>query len=253
MLLEVKNLNKKFHIKNNFLMTTTGLVQAVDDVSFSLGEAKTVGVVGESGCGKTTLAKILAGLITADSGEIFLNGKDVSSRRNFSGEFQLVFQDSFNSLDPRMNVLDIIAEPLVVSKDCFGKDVVVQKVVDLLLLVGLKKDDVLKYPSQLSGGQRQRINIARALASSPKIIICDEPVSNLDVSVGAQILNLLLDIQKKTKTAYIFISHDLRIVEHVSDDVLVMQNGKIVESAASSCIWKCPTHPYTKKLLGATF
>ncbi len=248
-LLEVKNLKKYFSVSKGFL-------HAVDDISFSIEEGQTLGVVGESGCGKSTLGRTLLGLIPATDGTIMFEGHDVTKvsrrqRKELQKEMQFIFQDPFSSLDPRMTVSELIAEPLEVHHVCRNKKERQQRVTELMETVGLAERFEKSYPHELDGGRRQRIGIARALAMNPKFIICDEPVSALDVSIQAQILNLLQDLQESKNLAYIFITHDLSVVRHISDRIMVMYLGCMVEMSASKELFRYPLHPYTKGLISA--
>lgn len=252
--LEVKNLKTYYPIKGG-LFKKRAYVKAVDGVSFSVEKGETVGLVGESGCGKSTLGRTLIRLEKADSGTVDLNGKDIlklkgSSLRTIRRNIQMIFQDPYGSLNPRMSIYSMLDEVLALHTD-LKKNERMDKIASLLDIVGLRPDHMRRYPHQFSGGQRQRIGIARALAVSPEIIIADEPVSALDVSVQAQIINLLEELQKKTQTAYLFIAHDLAVVEHISDRVLVMYLGKIVESGPAREVCSNPAHPYTKALISA--
>lgn len=254
--LEVKNLVKKFPSgKKGFLSKPTGFVHAVDDVSLTIESGQTLGVVGESGCGKSTLGRVMTHLLPATSGQVLLNGKDVTFAKGnelnqMRKTVQMIFQDPYSSLNPRHTVGRIVEMPLLVQKinPPMGRK---KKVQELLELVGLNPEHYNRYPHEFSGGQRQRIGIARALALEPKIIIADEPVSALDVSIQAQILNLLQDLQKQLGLSYLFIAHDLSVVKHVSDRVAVMYLGKIVEEASSQMLYSNPQHPYTKALMSA--
>jgi len=248
-LLEVKNLKKYFD-------TPKGKLHAVDDISFSLDKGKTLGLVGESGCGKSTTGRVILRLIEATDGEITYNGVKIrdlknNQMRNLRKEMQIIFQDPFSSLDPRMTVSEIIEEPIKLNKIIKNKDERFERVLELMDLVGLSRRLMNTYPHELDGGRRQRIGIARALSLNTKIIICDEPVSALDVSIQAQILNLLKELQKKLGLTYIFITHDLSVVNHFSDDIAVMYLGKLVEKASAEELFSHPIHPYTKALLSA--
>lgn len=255
-LLEVKNIKKHFPIKDKQMFSTKKqYVQAVNGVSFSINEGETFGLVGESGCGKSTLARLIMGLIKADSGEINfegrnfleLRGKELRKNRK---SMQMVFQKPYESLNPKMTVADIISAPLDIH-GVYSKLERAQKVKDLLEMVGLSPQYMNRYPHEFSGGQRQRIGIARAIALHPKLVICDEAVSALDVSIRSQILNLLNDLQKEFKLTYLFISHDLSVVKHVSDKIGVMYLGEMVEVGEAETIYKNPKHPYTQALLSA--
>jgi oligopeptide transport system ATP-binding protein len=231
-------------------------VKAVDGVSFTINEGETVGLVGESGCGKTTLGRTIVRLYEPTAGEIRFQGENVAGfngdrLKAFRRQAQMIFQDPVGSLNPRMTVGAIVGEPLRVHKLSKSKKDEQERVAELLKSVGLSPDHARRYPHEFSGGQRQRIGIARALAVQPKFIVCDEPVSALDVSVQAQIINLLQDLQEQFKLTYLFIAHDLAVVEHISDRVLVMYYGKIVEAASAEQIYANPQHEYTKKLLAA--
>jgi len=254
-ILEVNNLKKYFPIREGFFLRHTGDVKALDGTSFTLREGETLGVVGESGCGKSTLGKTIIRLHDPTEGEIILNGKNMESMKKnelrlHRKDIQMIFQDPFASLDPRMTVGKILREPLDVHQvgDPKERD---QMVKDLLKSVGLKEMHLNRYPHEFSGGQRQRISVARSIALKPKLIIADEPVSALDVSIQAQVLNLLKDIQKKLNLTLIFISHDLSVVEHMCDRIAVMYLGKIVEICDREELFKNPKHPYTQALIGA--
>lgn len=254
MLLQVKNLKKIFYIKKGIFGKSYTL-SPVDDISFDLEKGKTLGLVGESGCGKSTTAKLILRLIPATSGKVYFEEKDIFSlnkdlMRSLRKEMQLVFQNPYSCLNPRMKIGDIISEPVIIHK-LANKRQRKEKVAQLLKLVGLSPDWHNRYPHEFSGGQQQRIGIARALATYPKLIILDEPVSSLDVSIQAQIINLLQDLQQELNLTYIFISHDLRMVRQMSDKVAVMYLGKIVELADTSELYTHPAHPYTKKLLSS--
>ncbi len=258
-ILKVENLIKYYPIKKGLFRKVVGHVKAVDGIDFFIREGETLGLVGESGCGKSTTGRCITKLINPTNGKVNFklndNFRDIVSadkdelkviRRNI----QIIFQDPFSSLDSRMSIRDIIAEPLKVNKIGDRKSRT-EKVEEILERVGLNSYQMNRYPHEFSGGQRQRIGVARALALNPKVIICDEPVSALDVSVQAQVLNLLEDLQKDFNFTYLFIAHDLSVVEHISDRVMVMYLGKIVEVADADCIYQSPKHPYTESLLGS--
>jgi oligopeptide transport system ATP-binding protein len=255
-LLEVRNLKVYFPIRTGVLRRHTGDVKAVDDVSFTVEAGSTVGLVGESGSGKTTIGRALLKLIPSTAGQVLFSGKDIlplgeGEFRPYRREMQMIFQDPFGSLNPRLSILQIIGEAMEIHFPQMTRADRRERVADLLKKVGLKPEMMERYPHEFSGGQRQRIGIARALAVEPKFIVCDEPVSALDVSVQAQIVNLLQDLQEQLGLTYLFIAHDLAVVEHISDHVLVMYHGKIVESASSEAIYEDPQHDYTRKLLAA--
>lgn len=248
-LLEVKNLKKYFDTPN-------GVLHAVDDVSFQVEKGKTLGVVGESGCGKSTTGRAILRLHEPTSGEIIFNGQNITKvpsqeMRKLRSEMQIIFQDPFASLNPRKTVSEIIGEPLRLHKVYKNKQDQQKRVLELMELVGLSERLNNTYPHELDGGRRQRIGIARALAMNPKFIVCDEPVSALDVSIQAQILNLLKKLQKELGLTYIFITHDLSVVNYFSDEIMVMYLGKVVEHATAEQLFGHPTHPYTKALLSA--
>lgn len=248
-LLEVRHLKKYFN-------TPRGKLHAVDDVTFSIEKGKTLGVVGESGCGKSTMGRAILRLIEPTGGEVYFNGKDVrkmsnSEMRKMRSKMQLIFQDPFSSLNPRKSILQTIEEPLKYLGKYPDGDKRFSRVVELMDTVGLDRRLIGAYPHELDGGRRQRIGIARALAMEPEFIVCDEPVSALDVSIQAQVLNLLQDIQKDLGLTYIFITHDLSVVKHISDDIAVMYLGRMVEKAPSDELFENPLHPYTKALLSA--
>lgn len=248
-ILEVRNLKKYFNTPN-------GILHAVDGVSFSIERGKTLGIVGESGCGKSTTGRTLLRLIEPTSGEVIFDGDNIaklnkSQLRNKRAEMQLIFQDPFSSLDPRKTVSQLIREPIVLHKKRKGEKAIDTRVHELMELVGLADRLYNAYPHELDGGRRQRIGIARALALEPKFIVCDEPVSALDVSIQAQILNLLKDLQDKLGLTYIFITHNLSVVYYFADDIAVMYLGKLVEKAPANELFEHPVHPYTKALLSA--
>ncbi|MCQ4727198.1 ATP-binding cassette domain-containing protein [Anaerotignum faecicola] len=248
-LIETKGLKKYFK-------TRRGLLHAVDDVNFKIFKGQTLGVVGESGCGKSTLGRVMIRLLDATEGEVLFNGdnimrydkKQVDEMRK---DLQIIFQDPYASLNPRMSVSEIIAEPLKVCKMVTGKKELEERVFDLMKQVGLAERLVNAFPHELDGGRRQRIGVARALALEPKFIVCDEPVSALDVSIQAQVLNLLMDLQEKLGLTYMFITHDLSVVKHISTEIAVMYLGQCVEKAPADELFDNPVHPYTKALLSA--
>jgi oligopeptide/dipeptide ABC transporter ATP-binding protein len=254
-LLNVENLKTWFPIKKGFLRKTIGHVKAVDDISFQIPAGSTFGLVGESGSGKTTAARTIARLIGATGGKVYFNGENIlplkqSKLRKIRKDMSMVFQDPYSSLNPRMTIGSIIAEPLKVHKIATGPQLA-DRIAILLEKVGLSASHINRYPHEFSGGQRQRIGVARALALEPKLVICDEPVSALDVSIQSQILNLLKDLQEQFNLTYLFIAHDLSVVEFISDIVAVMYLGKIVEIASADALYEKPLHPYTKLLLSA--
>ncbi len=255
-LLEVKNLKKYFYLRSGFFFQkSTGSVKAVDDISFKIKEGQTFGLVGESGCGKSTTARVILRLTDPTGGKVIYNGKDIfylSRKKMFDvrRDIQIIFQDPYASLSPRMTIGDIISEPMEIHK-LGDKSYRKKRVKNLLKVVGLNPEHINRYPHEFSGGQRQRVGVARALALNPKLILCDEPVSALDVSVQAQILNLMTDLQKEFNLTYLFIAHDLSVVKHVSNDIGVMYLGKIVEIASSKDLYENPLHPYTMGLLSA--
>jgi peptide/nickel transport system ATP-binding protein len=258
-LLEVRSLSKFYPIETGLFRRVTGYIRAVDDVNLTIPEGKTLGLVGESGCGKTTLGRCILRTIEPTQGQILLkiDGQEIDIRRLSPRELravrrhmQMVFQDPYGSLDPRKTILDIVGEPLRINKMAKG-NLLAQRVRELMEVVGLDVRYLKRYPHAFSGGQRQRIGIARALSLNPRLIVCDEAVSALDVSVAAQILNLLQDLQKQFNLTYLFIAHDLSIVEHISDRVAVMYLGKIVELADTEDLFRKPKHPYTEALLAA--
>ena len=255
-LLQVKGLTKYFPIKGGLLSREVGRVHAVDGVSLSIAAGETLGMVGESGCGKSTTGRCILRLIEPSAGEVRFNGQDVTAMnpqalREVRRDMQIIFQDPFASLNPRMSVEAIIGEALTIHKLTKSPSEYQARVVDLLETVGLNADHMRRFPHEFSGGQRQRIGIARALAVSPKLIVCDEPVSALDVSIQAQVINLLEDLQAERGLTYLFIAHDLSVVEHISNRVAVMYLGRVVEIAPSRDLYTRPKHPYTEALLSA--
>jgi oligopeptide transport system ATP-binding protein len=254
-LLEIRNLKKHFPVGEGLFSRGKGAVKAVDGVDLTIEEGETVGLVGESGCGKSTLGRTILRLIEPTSGEVNFLGKNLLTMpqrelRDMRRQMQIIFQDPYASLNPRMRVGDIVGEGLEIHKLAKGK-AKRERVMELLHQVGLREDHFDRYPHEFSGGQRQRIGIARALAVSPKFIVCDEPVSSLDVSIQAQIINLLQELQEKMHLTYLFISHDLRVVEHISHRVAIMYLGKVVEIAKGEEIYRNAKHPYTRALLSA--
>ena len=254
-MLIVQNLKTYFPVRSGVFQRVSAWVKAVDDVSFTVKEGETFGLVGESGCGKTTVSRSILRLIPANGGSVFFDGQDVFNLRKnelkaLRRNMQIVFQDPYSSLDPRMPVGDIIAESLLIHgmKDSKQRNVVVQ---EMLAKVGLNPYHAHRYPHEFSGGQRQRIGIARALALNPRFIVCDEPVSALDVSIQSQILNLLKDLQREYGFSYLFVAHDLSVVEHISDRVGVMYLGKLVETSTREQLFSEPLHPYTRALMSA--
>jgi oligopeptide/dipeptide ABC transporter ATP-binding protein len=256
-MLEVRGLVKHFPIERGVVFrSAVGQVKAVDDVSFSLGRGETLGIVGESGCGKSTLAKLLLRLEVATAGSALLDGRDIFAMQGaeltaYRRHVQMVMQDPYTSLNPRMTVGDIIGEPFEIHAGVLPKRARPARVRELLDLVGLNPEHIDRYPHQFSGGQRQRIGIARALALEPRLVVCDEPVSALDVSIQAQVINLLEKLQDRLGLSYIFIAHDLSVVRHICDRVAVMYLGRIVETGSVEDIYRHATHPYTQALLSA--
>jgi oligopeptide transport system ATP-binding protein len=254
-LLEIRNLKKHFPVGQALFSRNKSVVKAVDGVNLTVEEGETLGLVGESGCGKSTLGRAILRLIEPTSGEVYFEGKNLlgmSQRelREMRRQMQIIFQDPYASLNPRMRVGDIVGEGLEIHKIAKGR-AKRDRVIELLRQVGLREDHYGRYPHEFSGGQRQRIGIARALGVSPKFIVCDEPVSSLDVSIQAQIINLLQELQEKMHLTYLFISHDLRVVEHISHRVAIMYLGKVVEIAQSDTIYRDAKHPYTRALLSS--
>lgn len=254
-LLEVQQLKMHFPVHGGIFYRRIATVFAVDGVSFTLDEGKTLGLVGESGCGKSTVGRTLLRLYDPTDGRVFFQQQEIehlrkSKLRNLRANMQMIFQDPFESLNPRHTIGDILEEPFIIHKQGSPKERQ-QRVLELLQRVGMPADAVHKFPHEFSGGQRQRIGIARAIALKPKLIICDEPVSALDVSIQSQILNLLLELQEEMGMAYLFIAHDLSVVKHVSDSLAVMYLGRIVEIADSESIYETPLHPYTQALISA--
>ncbi len=260
-LLQVNDLKMHFPITRGFLFTKqVGTVRAVDGISFFIREGETLGLVGESGCGKTTAGRVILRAYDPTAGEVWFKDRHLGrvnistlekqQLRQIRQDMQLIFQDPYSSLNPRMTLLEIVGEPLYVNKVAQGKEMK-DRVAELLRVVGLRPEYMTRYPHAFSGGQRQRIGVARALALNPQLIVCDEPVSALDVSVQAQILNLLQELQDRFRLTYLFISHDLSVVEHISDRVAVMYVGKLVEHATTDELFINPRHPYTEALLSA--
>ena len=255
-LLSVRNLVKRFPIKGGLLSREVASVKAVSDVSFDIKKGETLGLVGESGCGKSTLGRTILRLIEPTSGQIIYKGRDItkipaSEMRKLRRSMQIIFQDPYASLNPRMTVEDILGEPLDIHGLAANKEERKKRILHLMDLCGLRREAISRYPHEFSGGQRQRICIARALAVEPEFIVCDEPVSALDVSIQAQIVNLMQDLQKELGLTYLFIAHDLKVVEHISTRVAVMYLGKVVEMANAEELYAHPKHPYTRALLSA--
>lgn len=248
-IIETRGLKKYFKVRQ-------GLLHAVDDVSLSVNPVETLGVVGESGCGKSTLGRVLLGLLPATEGEVLYQGESIfdgkgRKKDSIYNEMQMIFQDPFSSLNPRLSIRDLIAEPIHVRKTITDKAEIKDKVLELMDLVGLSERYVNAYPHELDGGRRQRVGIARALALDPKFIVCDEPVSALDVSIQAQILNLIMDLQERKGLAYLFITHNLCVVKHISTNIMVMYMGKVVEYAPKEQLFEKQLHPYSQALLSA--
>ncbi|MCL1975253.1 MAG: ATP-binding cassette domain-containing protein [Firmicutes bacterium] len=245
-LLKTINLKKYFKVHK-------GLLHAVDGVDIEIQKGKTLGVVGESGCGKSTLGRVILRLLEATSGEIYFEGRNIMKEnpRGLKKDMQIIFQDPYSSLDPRLSVFELISEPLVVNRVFDHKGEMENRIIELMETVGLAERFINAYPHEMDGGRRQRVGIARALALNPKFIVCDEPVSALDVSIQAQVLNLLMDLQDQMGFTYMFITHNLSVVKHISDEIVVMYLGQCVEHASSRELFKNPLHPYTQALLAA--
>lgn len=254
-ILQAVHLSKQYAVRGGIFSSRRGAIKAVQDVSFELSEGKTLGVVGESGCGKSTLARLLIRLEEPTSGEVIFDGENLTSLSpstlfQFRRKIQMVFQDPYSSLNPRLTVEEIIRDPLIVHR-MGSRAEQLKRVEELLEKVGLSSEAMSRYPHEFSGGQRQRIGVARALALNPKVVIADEPVSSLDVSVQAQVLNLLVSLQKDMGLTYLFITHDLSVVEFISDEIIVMYLGRIMERGETRAIFAKPAHPYTRALLDA--
>ncbi len=254
-MLEIKDLKVHFPIRGGFFNTIKDHVRAVDGVDIKIEEGKTYGLIGESGSGKTTVGKVILGLEKATEGNIYFEGKDIFNRKqrkeiNYNKSVQMIFQDAMSSLNPKKRVLDIVAEPIR-NFEKLNEEQVKQKVIELLYIVGMDETSIYKYPFEFSGGQRQRIGVARAIACMPKLIVADEPVSALDLSVQAQVLNFMKEIQKKFGISYLFISHDLGVVKHMCDYIYIMYRGRIVECGNREDIYNNPQHIYTKRLISA--
>ena len=254
-LMDIRGVKKWFPVKRGPLGSTKNYVKAVDDINLTIHQGDTLGLVGESGCGKSTLARTILRLIEPTAGEVIFQGEDLvklspAQLRNVRRDVQIIFQDPYASLNPRIKVKDILAEPFLIHKIC-GRQEALERAAKLVNMVGLNQDSLGKYPHEFSGGQRQRICIARALAVEPKLVVCDECVSALDVSIQAQIINLLMELQRKLDLTLVFISHDLRVVRHISSHVAVLYLGKIVEYAPKGELFASPQHPYPQALLSA--
>jgi oligopeptide/dipeptide ABC transporter ATP-binding protein len=254
-LLQVANLTKHFPVRSGVFSRVSAQVHAVDDISFDIAQGETLGLVGESGCGKSTTGKLILKLLEPTSGSVTWRGERIDGlgageMRKLRRELQAVFQDPYSSLNPRMRAVDIVAEPIR-NFESVSREEIHERVAALLDKVGLRRDQMVKYPYEFSGGQRQRLGIARALAPKPRLIVCDEPVSALDVSVQAQVINLLMDLQQELGISYLFVAHDLAVVEHISHRIAVMYLGKIVELTDKRSLFTDPQHPYTEALLSA--
>ncbi|MBK1811114.1 ATP-binding cassette domain-containing protein [Clostridium sp. YIM B02505] len=254
-LIEVKDLKKYFPVKNKFIGSEKKFVKAVDGVSFDIKKGETFGLVGESGCGKSTLGRSITRLYDVTSGDIFFDGTNIAKfnkkeMKQYNKRMQIIFQDPYSSLNPNMNVEELISEPLLLHTNLSKKERN-DKIQSLLEMVGLKKTDMEKFPHEFSGGQCQRIGIARAISTNPEFILCDEPISALDVSIQAQVVNMLEDLQKELGLTYLFVAHDLSMVRHISDRIGVMYLGNIIEISGSNDLYNNPLHPYTKALLSA--
>jgi len=254
-ILSLENLTVHFPVKGALPFSSKRFVQAVSDVSLNVMPGETFGIVGESGCGKSTLGNAMVGMVKPTSGKVMFKGQDLNSLshndfKELRRSMQMIFQDPYSSLNPRFNVYQIVSEPLFIRGDA-SEEQMKERVIELLKMVGLSEKDLYRYPSDFSGGQRQRIGIARAIILNPDFLICDEPVSALDVSVHAQILNLLMELQDKLKITYVFISHNLAVIKNICDHMVVMYLGKVMESGSTEAIYKNPLHPYTKALMSA--
>lgn len=250
-MLEVRGLKKYFVTKRSFWGKPQEYFKAVDNVSFSINKGETLGLVGESGCGKSTTGRSLMGLIRPTAGQVFLNGEELKPKEGIDTRIQMIFQDPYASLNPRMTVGEIVAEPLVIHKAYSFALELDKRVVQLLELVGLSREQSNRFAHEFSGGQRQRVGIARALALNPQVIICDEPISALDVSIQAQVVNLLHDLQQELGLTYLFIAHDLAMVRYISHNIAVMRQGKILELGPTDDVYNHPQNDYTKSLLSA--
>jgi peptide/nickel transport system ATP-binding protein len=247
MILEAKDISKEFKVEKGMFKSEAGRTLALDRVSFTLQEYTTLGIVGESGSGKTTLAKILLRLVPQSSGEVIMNPEFI---KNFRKDVQIIFQNPFNSLDPKMRIKDALYEPLLIHKICMPRSFKV-RAAQLLEAVGLDETALERYPAQFSGGQRQRICIARALACEPKLLVLDEPISSLDLTIQAKLLDLFLKLKGKFRLTYIFISHNLSVIKYIADEVLVMHSGRVVEQGLSAALFAHPSQSYTRELLDA--